>query len=186
MLQSAQAKDIALLKKQGLPVLVVNPNTIEEVMSTLLYLGKITGHAQPARAVVKKMRERLKKVIQKANAAPPARLVVIIGNNPLVLAGPGTFIDDIVAVAGGKNLAAEARVAWPQYSLEMLVKQDPEVIIVAKSVVNDEKEIYNDRCWQSIRAVKNNRVFLIDADLISRPGSRLVEAVEAIANFLQH
>ena len=111
-------------------------------------------------------------------------MVVIVGNRPLVVAGYGTFIDDMIKLAGGKNIASCSRVSYPQYSLEKILQVDPDVIIIAKGIVKDKKEIYNDSQWQSLSAVKHEQVLMIDENVISRPGPRVIDAVEMIAKFL--
>jgi iron complex transport system substrate-binding protein len=198
---SEQPREIEKLKKRNLPVKVINPQTVDGVMAAILELGRVTGNSRQAGKVVAKMQERLKKVQSpksKVQSSPGGlrttnhesrttshapRVLVIVGVNPLVVAGGNNFIDDVVKTAGAQNAAAQLKAPYPQYSFEQLVRDDPDAVIVAKNVVLGEKEIYNDKRWQKLRAVKNKQVLVIDADTISRPGPRVIDAIEEIAGF---
>lgn len=202
MLKSAQPSEIEKLKKRGLPrqagglpVMTIDPQTVHGVMTAIIELGKATGNNQQAEKLVAQMQARLGKVrramgrvqdspARQKIAQRESRVLVIVGVNPLVVVGGNNFIADIIKTAGAKNVAAKLRGPYPQYSFEQLVKDDPDAVIVVKNVVLGEKEIYNDKRLQKLRAVQNKRVLVIDADIISRPGPRVVDAVEIIANFL--
>lgn len=183
-LKSAQTKDITKIQRKKIPLRVINPRNIKEIVTSVRDLGRATGHTIEAEALASKMMKKLYEIDNAILGEAPQNVVVIVGMDPLFLAGSGTFIHDVISYAGGKNLAAKARGPWPQYSLEQLIIDDPDAIIIAKGVAGEGKEIYNDSRWRSLRAVKHDRVLVIDADLISRPGPRIVDAVEQIARFL--
>jgi iron complex transport system substrate-binding protein len=187
MLEDAQKRDIEKFKAYGLNVYTLNPRTVEEVMDSLLELGKVTGSGEKAREVVAQMRERINKVRGKNRflwfVLRRPKVMVIVGSNPLVVVGGGTFIGDLVKNAGAENVTERVRGAYPHYSFERLLKDNPEYIIIPRGVVRRE-EIRSDSRWQSLSAVKNKRVLFIDADIISRPGPRVVEAIEEIAHFI--
>jgi iron complex transport system substrate-binding protein len=195
MQKSEQPREIEKLKKRGLPVLVINPQTIDGVLSAIIELGRVTGNSRQAIKVAGKMQQRLQKVQVSLSRSRTAsheprttphvpRVLVIVGVNPLVAVGGNNFIDDIIRTAGARNIAGKAKNPYPQYSFEQLVKDDPDAVIVIKNVVLGEKEIYNDKRWQKLSAVRNRRVLVIDADIISRPGPRVVDAIEAVNDFL--
>ena len=118
LLKSAQKRDIEKLRKHKLPVFVINPSTIKEVMFSLKTLGRVTGNTAEAESLVNSMHGRLKKIKRTIGVKKEKSVVVIVGNRPLVVAGYGTFIDDMIKLAGGKNIASCSRVSYPQYSLE--------------------------------------------------------------------
>jgi iron complex transport system substrate-binding protein len=186
MLEDAQKTDIRRLREFSLPVFTINPRNISGVEEDLLLLGKITGKNREAREAVGQMKERLVLVPKqvRAHAASLPLAMVVISLKPLILAGPNTFIADALDKAGVANLAANAIAPYPLYSFEELVKNQPDLIIIPTKLVKNPKEVYGDKKLSQLRAVKEKRVLFIEADIISRPGPRVVEAVEKIAQFV--
>ena len=196
MLESAQRKDIKRFKEYGLPVYTIDPKTVGEVMQDLARLGKITGSEKAAKKVVRSMRERLratkKRFVDKGaskadilNFWRPKRkkALVIVGLNPLVVAGNGTFVHNMLDFAGVKNIAGSAQAAYPQYNFEELVKEDPEYIIIPEGMIS-KQEIEKDERWRTLEAVRNNKILFLNADILTRPGPRMVETIEKIAEFV--
>jgi len=190
MLEDAQKKEIERFRNYGLPVFTINPRNIDEVMEGMLELGRKTGKEEKAKEIVEEMKKRL------AGARPRffglelllrkhPRALVIVGYEPLIVAGGGTFIDDVLKRAGVGNIAGREKVAYPQYSLEKIVQEDPPYIIIPKGLI-DESKLRKDRRWRNIEAIRSGKILFIDPDVISRPGPRVVEAVEAIAAFVYH
>jgi len=104
-----------------------------------------------------------------------------LGNHPLVVAGRGTYLDDLIKRAGAENVV-KMEASYPQYSLEELWKENPDYLIIPQGVIKEE-ELSESR-FQKLEAVKRKKVLFIEADLLSRPGPRVVEALEKIANFI--
>jgi iron complex transport system substrate-binding protein len=194
MLESAQKKDIKRFREYGLPVYTIDPKTVGEVMQGLIELGKITGKEEFANIIVRSMRQRLhavKKRVDKRtgiadilNFWKPKRkkALVIVGLNPLVIAGNGTFINDMLSFIGIENIAGSG-VAYPQFSFEKLVEENPQYIIIPEGMVT-KQEIESDKRWRTLEAVRRKRVLFLDADILSRPGPRMVETMEKIAEFV--
>jgi iron complex transport system substrate-binding protein len=184
MLEDAQKPDIAKLKNFGLAVYTINPHNLEEVLESLLKIGKVTGKEKKARALGAKMKIKIASLQPETGGLSGVlkrpRVLVIVGANPLIVVGGGTYIDDIVKQAGGQNIAGQARVAYPQYSFEKLLNEDPDFLVISGGALKQE-EIGRDDRWQRLRAVRNNRILFINSDIISRPGPRVVEAIEALA-----
>lgn len=200
MLNDAQKKEIKRFKDYGLPVYTIDPRSVNGVMDSLLRLGEKCGKGRKAQQVVREMRQRLEKVRARVNAHRPSlaevlqiwnrktkerKALVIVGFDPLVAAGRGTFINDILKHAGLENAARRARAAYPHYSFEKLLADNPQYIIIPKGLVS-EKRIKKDKRWMSLEAIRNNRVLFIDKDILSRPGPRVVEAIEKIVEFVYY
>jgi len=187
MLEDAQKRDIEKFKNYGLPVYTINPRKVDEVMDSLIKLGEVTGKKRKAKILVADMKRRIAAIKQKdiemMTVLRRPRVLVVVGSNPLIVVGGGTFIDDIIKYAGGLNIAREAKAAYPQFSFEKLMQENPDYIIVPEGVIKSA-EIQEDSRWQRLAAVKNNRILFIDADILSRPGPRVVEAIEEIAKFI--
>ena len=108
-------------------------------------------------------------------------------NNPWT-AGPGSFIDSLIAISGGENIAARAQSPYVQFSIEEVVSVDPEVIILGvhhgylpETPVN---ELRQHPVWREITAVKQARIYIIDGDLLNRSGPRIVQGLEEIARVI--
>jgi iron complex transport system substrate-binding protein len=100
-------------------------------------------------------------------------------------AGPGTFIDTLIQMAGGENVAADLEGQYVQISLEKLVVEDPAVILLGDAAYGITPESVGQRSgWESLSAVKDDRVYPFDDNLVSRPGPRLVDGLETLANLL--
>ncbi|HKM53647.1 MAG TPA: helical backbone metal receptor, partial [Isosphaeraceae bacterium] len=109
-----------------------------------------------------------------------------VWSEPLMTAGPGSIIAELIAICGGVNIVRDSSQRYPQISQEVLLARDPEVIL-APSYGAEPMTIERLRArpgWSNLRAVRNNRVYLINDDLISRCGPRLVDALEIMARTL--
>jgi iron complex transport system substrate-binding protein len=111
------------------------------------------------------------------------KVLAIVGYNPLIVVGGGTFIDDIMKQAGAENIAGRSRAAYPQYSLETLINERPEYIITTTEIMN-VRGITADPRWRQLNAVRDGKVLVMDADVLSRPGPRVIDSVEQIARFI--
>jgi iron complex transport system substrate-binding protein len=188
MVSDAQKREIDKFRNYGLKVYTIDPRTVAGVMDSLLEIGKLTGKESRAASLVATMKRRLAAVQPTGlglklilNKRP--KVLAVIGNNPLIVVGGGTFIDDIIKQAGAENVAGTSRAAYPQYSFESLAKENPEYIIIPKGAVRQD-ELAADPRWRRLSAVRNGKLLVIDADIFSRPGPRVVEAVERIAHFI--
>jgi len=198
MQKDAQKKDIKRFTKYGLNVYVVDPKSVNGVMDSIQEIGKLCGASKKANQIATKMKQRLKKVEKQTKTYRPQlsdvlqlwnpeskqrKALVIVGFNPLVVCGGGSFIDDILKHAGVSNVAAKTKSAYPQYSFERLVRDNPQYIIIPSDIVT-KQEIQKNKRWQSLEAVRSGRILFVDPDILSRPGPRVVDTIEKIAVFV--
>jgi len=178
------------LERLGLTVIALNAKSIEEVFENIRLVGKAAGQLEAARELTTKLEQRTKAVTDKAKDLPDSqrpRVFYEIQYEPLMTAGPGTFIDDLIHLAGGVNIASDAAAKYPVYNLETLIERNPEVIIISfwhGSIAASVEGVKSRKRWQIIDAVKNNRVYGINADIVSRPGPRIVDGIEEMARFI--
>jgi iron complex transport system substrate-binding protein len=101
----------------------------------------------------------------------------------LFTAGPGSFVDDLIRLAGGENVAADADSPWPQLSVEAILLKDPDVIVLADHNYGQTAAMVAERPgWSDIRAVKEGSIVeIVDDDIVSRPGPRVVDGLEFLA-----
>jgi iron complex transport system substrate-binding protein len=148
-------------------------------------LGEATGHAGEAADIVAGMREVVEDVqLRVADAGEGPRVFHEIDSNYFSV-GSGTFIGDLYGILGAENIADATGEAYPQMSAEAIIEADPEVIVLADEDAGESPETVSARPgWGSVSAVQNERIFIIDPDIVSRPGPRLVEALVTLAAYL--
>ena len=176
------------LGQSGISVFLVNPQNIDEVLETMLTLGKVTGKDNAAKQVVEDLRDRVETVRKEVADIPAAerpKVFYEIGTDPLITVGPGTFVDDLINSAGGINIASDAPSDWPQYSVEAVIAKKPDVIITAphSSSEQDTATEANTNIWQKYRtmpAVQNGRIYTVDPNILLRSGPRIVDGLERL------
>ena len=178
------------LGRLGLTVIALNAKSIEDVFENIRLVGKAAGELEAARELRVNLEQRIKAVTDKTKDLPDSqrpRVFYEVQYEPLMTAGPGTFIDDLIHLAGGVNIASDAAAKYPVYNLETLIERNPEVIIISfwhGSIAASVEAVKSRKRWQIIDAVKNNRVYGINADIVSRPGPRIVDGIEEMARFM--
>lgn len=185
------AEQIQSLEDLGLPVFVLgNPNDLAGMYENLRLVARITGHDQEAETLVASLQEREKAVNEKLSGVNERPLVLyeLDGTDPNApwVSGPGTFIDTLITQAGGDNLGASLEGAWVQVSLEVLIEKNPELILLGDATwggVTPEMVAARGG-WDALTAVQQGKVYPFDDNLVSRPGPRLIDGLEAMAKIL--
>ena len=178
-------EDFRRLTSFGTPVFVSNPRTLEGIYRSLRALGTLPGKEAIARHFVAGLTSMENAIRSAAEGKPPVRVLLFVSVQPLMCAGSNTFIDELLRVAGGTNLVSRAHGTYPQYSRENVITDDPEVIIVMSDILARGATLtalFPE--WGSVDAVRKGRVFRIDADIVSRPGPRALDALEKLFHIL--
>ncbi|KUK32589.1 MAG: Vitamin B12 ABC transport system substrate-binding protein BtuF [Thermoanaerobacterales bacterium 50_218] len=186
--KTLNADTIAALRKLGIPVLCVEPESIEGVFRAIRLIARVTGTEKTGEALIREIRKQLDFVKEKlATLAPEERVKVFIevGNEPLYTAGKNTYVDELVTLAGGINVAADVE-GYQMYSSESVVEKNPDVILALDSYYVDvQSDISKRPGWEKIKAVQEGRIICPkDPDLLNRPGPRAGQAVEEVARSL--
>lgn len=178
------------LENLGLTVfLLPNPTDINGIYQILETAAQITGHQAETAGLVESLKERVEAVTS-LTATVTERPTVFYEldstePNAPYTAGAGTFVDLLIGLAGGSNIANVMDSPWAQISLEQLVVMDPEIILLGDSAYGVTPEAVAARPgWEAISAVKNSSVFPFNDDLVSRPGPRMVDGLEAMARLI--
>lgn len=174
----------------GITCIVIDPKDINGIFKNIELLGKITGTEGKAEKLINDMNKRMSEIASLVEDAPRVRVFYIIDATDLTLpwtAGPGSFADALITMAGGENAAAKVQDAWVQFSLEEVVSSDPEIIILpAKhgTAFTSPELLKAHPVWRGITAVKQDRICIIDGDLVDRPGPRIVQGLEEMARII--
>jgi iron complex transport system substrate-binding protein len=166
-----------------------NPTTLEEMYGNLELVAQMTGHSQEAATLIDSLKARVAAVDEKIAplSSRPGVFYELDGTDPAkpFTAGKGTFITQLIERAGGYNIASEMD-GYPQMSLEQVVAADPAFIILGDARYGVTPESIAQRPgWENLSAVQNGKVFPFNDDLVSRPGPRLVDALEELAKLLR-
>lgn len=185
-----EKKIIPQLEAKGLTVFALNPKTINSVLEAILLTGEITGVEEHASELVSNMRRRIKAVTDKTAGLLPEqrpRTFYVLWHDPLKTAGSGTLQDELIAKAGGLNMARELE-DYADISLEAVIVANPEVIIAGAGHGSSANQTFQyaqtEPRLRDTEARQNNRVYAINADLTSRPGPRIVDGLEQFATFV--
>ena len=177
------------LATAGIDAFIFEPNSIEEIIDTLVLLGEITGNPAGAEELVASMQERISAVEDVVAAIPEDERVTVfyeVWNEPYMTTTDQTFIGELINLAGGINIFAGLEEDYPSINAEEVIERDPRVIL-GPSNHSDQLtvEIIAERAgWSDLSAVVNERVYIIDGNIVSRAGPRVVDALEDIAQAL--
>ena len=170
------------LKSLGIPVLIVEPTDLDGIYRSILQIGAALGRKSAADALVGEIRQQVATVVAKVSGLPKRRVFWELSSS-LWTAGPGSYIDELIALAGGVNIAASAGAPWLQLSDEEVIAKNPQVIFLADEGFGANPATIAQRPgWASLRAVRDGRVIPVsNIDLVSRPGPRVAQALRYIA-----
>ena len=168
------------LEQQNIAVYVTDPKGIDGVTENLRVLGRLFGTEEQTDRLADELQNRAIHVYENVNGQPRPKVFMQISKEPLFTIGSDAFLTDVIARAGGESVTKDVPSGFPKLSKETASAMNPDVIILSDSEDNREP---ND-VFRGSPAVVNGRVYKINADIISRPGPRLVDALEQIADFL--
>ncbi len=174
------------LSDLGMKVFRSNPKTIDGVMENIQMVGIITDHQQQANEVTAQMKAEMEQVTEAVKSlSADQKKKVYIEFSPGWTVGKGEFMDEMISVAGGENVASDIT-GWSEINEENIIKANPDVILYAKSVIDENNrtlaEIIKGRGgWDQITAVKEQRIVAMDDNLLSRPGPRVTQGLLEVA-----
>ncbi|MCU0703781.1 MAG: cobalamin-binding protein [Fimbriiglobus sp.] len=187
---AAPQKDvIAALEKFNIPVVALDPKTIDDVWNNIRLLGRLTDSQSKASEVATRARGIfLARNVAAGNTNRP-RVLFVLADEPLITAGQGTFIDEIITTAGGESVFADVADSWPKISDEQVLARGVDVILCVEHVGGDGSivpgRLKKRPGWDKLKAVRDGKVYVVDADLVVRPGPRLVDGLEAVRKLLK-
>src|SRR5262245_23414440 len=173
------------LDQLAIPVYVTNPRTVREVVASIRSLGEVTGTSERAAELTTEMEKRINAVEQRVKTLPRPNVFYVLQTGPLITAGRNTFINDLINIAGGKSISGDEKADYPQFSRETVVARAPEVIVPPSShgaAFVKESDLRRD--FAVTPAIRSNRIVWVTPDLVDRPGPRIVEGLEQLAEGL--
>ncbi len=187
---SADTSFVSRLDELGIPVLVLQAESLEDILDDMITIGEVCGVQETAHALVQDLQNRMDQVKDMVTTIPEDQRVSVFyevsppGVWGLWTVGPESYIHDMIETAGGKNVSSDTEGDYFSYSEEVLLEKDPQVIITPNTETPEDIAAGLRPAWQTMNAVQNGRIYWIDADVVSRPGPRIVDALETIAQYL--
>lgn len=179
---SGENRDAAqALRGAGVPVISLRIDSIAEFERATLLLGDAVGEAERARQVVDSVRETLGRVRQATAGLERPTVFMLAWDTPLMTIGSGSFLSELVEIAGGRNVFGDLEGPSPQVSFEEVLKRNPQFILGRPETAGNLRAKPR---WFGLPAVREGRVLVMDTVLVGRPGVRLGEAAVSIANLL--
>ncbi len=168
-----------------IPVYVVNPTRLADVLDLISRLGALTGHEAQAARLTASLGARVETVSRRVAGLRRPRVLYVLWPDPLIVPARATLVSELLVLAGGDSVTAGGGDGYPRYSLEAAVARSPEVIILA-SHSTGQGPIARDR-WErftELPAVKSRRVYTVSGDLMHRYGPRLVDGLEQLGRLI--
>jgi len=173
------------LKRLGIPIYLVDPVTVDDVLRLVSDLGDLTGHRERAVLVDRDLERRIAAVQDRVKGRPQPRVLYVLWPEPLIVPGRGALVSELIALAGGASVTADQGQGYPRMSLEAAVGRAPEVIVLARH--GSRTGSAGREQWlrlESMPAIRSGRLYIADGDLMHRYGPRLVVGLEKLARMI--
>ncbi len=172
---SSQGPQLLDLARAGIATKTIDVDSLADDFRAIGTIGKLVGHRAEADVTVRTIQKRLDDDKRRAAGYPELRAAVIFETSPIYLAGGPSYIGELLRIAHIANVAGAMHEAWPVYSAETLLSQQPDVIIVPSELV-----LPAGSPWDELTAVRKARVMRIDGDLLARPGPQVADLVDTL------
>jgi cobalamin transport system substrate-binding protein len=181
-----QQENLARFERFHIPYIVVDPVSLDKIFQTVLLLGKATGRSERAAENARRLRDRLERIRRVTRSDSPPRLLYVVDDNPLISVGKGSYLDDLIRDAGGTNITGKLAKPYPLVSMEYVIRENPQVIILATDADRNLTDLQKRRWdrWSGLAAVRDGRIYKVNRDLLNRPGPRVLDGLEELAGLL--
>ena len=178
---SSDVRQIRALNSMGYPVLLVSDDSLHEIETSIERVGARINREDEARRLVAQIESQIAAVKERLAKVKPLRALMLVGHQPIVAVGAGTYLDELMRIARADNIAAAAGEQWPHLSMEFIIAMRPEVIL--DGAMGSDAATSNDfwKKYPTIPAVRDRRVFGYAEDPMLHAGPRVGQSLEIIA-----
>jgi iron complex transport system substrate-binding protein len=166
-----------------IPLVVLSANSVTDITTHLSKLGAIFGRAAQADVANTHLQQRIDSIHRITAGRPGVRVLYVLNSHPLITVGPGSFIHELIGLAGGVNIAGHTATPYPRLNMEVVLREDPDVLVFpvgkVESVPLSEQHVWQQ--WPALSAVKHGQFRHVPSDLLNRPGPRIGDGLEALA-----
>jgi iron complex transport system substrate-binding protein len=178
---SSDVRQIRALNSMGYPVLLVSDDSLQQIETSIERVGDRINRGTQARGLVEQIQSQIDAIRERLLRVKPVRTLMLVGHQPIVAVGPGTYLDELMRIARADNIAAAVGQQWPHLGIEFIIAMRPQVILDG-SMGSDAHS--TDDFWKkypTIPAVRDNRVLTYAEDPMLHPGPRVAQSLEIIA-----
>lgn len=174
------------LRLLGMNVITIRNDRLQDLFTMIEKIGEETSRQGEAAEMSSSLRAKFSEIGERVAGFPKKKVMFIVGVEPLFVAGKGTYIDELIEIAGGENIAGDSLAKYPQLGIETVVSKAPEVILYTSFNfdLTPKQEAMAKDLWspyQSIPAVRDGRIHGLVADYVTLAGPRLVIGIEDMA-----
>ena len=171
------------IEELGIPVFAIDPHGVEGIYRSILSIGKAINQTKRAAALVAELRARGEAVRKRVAGLRRPSVFFLLWADPIITAGHGAFITQLIEMAGGDSITKNLPGEWPRLNLETLVSMQPEYVLVVRDSGVNVKLLKEQPGWQSLQAIAKGRVLLLD-DRINFPSPVALDALQDLAKQL--
>lgn len=166
----------------GIPVFAIKTEDTTDVFRAIRNVGRLTGRTRAADSLAASLRRELEEVRASVAGAARPSVFYMAWNDPPLTAGPKTFVSQVIEIAGGRNVFADATALWPTVSIEEIVRRQPDFVVVPVGEEGNGKvdELKRSTGWRELRALQQGRGVRVPSDVVNQPGPSLAEAARAM------
>jgi iron complex transport system substrate-binding protein len=168
-----------------IPVYLVNPVTVNDVLDLIARLGRLTERPEPAAQVVGALRERIRAVAARVTGRSRPRVLYVLWPDPLIVPARGALVSELIGLAGGDSVTADGGEGYPRYSMEAALARNPEVILLASHDATGSPLVRSKWArFTEVPAVSAGRLHTVDGNVMHRYGPRIVDGLEELARLI--
>jgi iron complex transport system substrate-binding protein len=173
------------LEHVGIPVYVVDPQGLPGIEASLQHVGDALNHSSEAARLLKHLEDERLAVAARVKGLPRLKVLVVIWYDPVITAGSKSFINDLIWAAGGQSITADMAQAWPEISLEEVLRRSPDCLLLVRGAHEalTEQELKSHAGWDQLPALRDNRVLYVDERFI-HPSPMAFDALQQLAREL--
>jgi iron complex transport system substrate-binding protein len=178
---SSSRREVRTLEAMGYPTLTVNDDSLDAIEQSIALIGARIGDERSARRILGEIQAHIEEVHARLEGTKPRAVVMLVGHQPMVAVGRGTFLDDLLHLAGGDNIADLAMQNWPRLSIEYIIAMQPEVILDGAMGSDANTPAGFWARYPTIPAVRDRQVFGYPEDPMLHPGPRVWQSLQILA-----
>ena len=172
------------LEELGIPVYAVKTEDTTDVFRNIRDLGRLTGRAPAADSLATRLRGEIAAVRASVAGLPRPSVLFVVWNDPPMTAGPGTFVMQLIGVAGGRPIFPDVTELWPTVSMEEIVRRQPDVVVIPVGESGTPRFDARSPGWRELKAMRGRGRVLIPAELVKLPGPGIGETARRLRDAL--
>lgn len=178
---SSETRQIRALREMGCSILTIRDDSVAEIKESIREVGRKTDRADAARRLLEKLNVQISEVRSRVSKLPRVSVLMLVGHEPLIAVGPGTFLDDLLRLCNADNIADSLGQQWPKLSIEYIIAMKPQVILDGQMGSDPAAPAQFWQKYPTIPAVQNHRVYGYPSDRVLHASPRIGTSLEMLA-----